>query len=448
MRSKSFLTCIFLSLATAPVPMAIARTSESKSTREQLARQAVSDDRAKSETAIAALRQEGPAGLAILLNTYSDDIARHAKDSAAAAPSDPRWLRLTAALDAVSQQRDSYASELYWYTDLEKAKAAARESGKPILSLRLLGKLTEEFSCANSRFFRAILYPDPAVSSFLREHYILHWKSVRPAPLITIDFGDGRKLQRTITGNSIHYVLDSNGRPIDAIPGLYGPTAFLRELSDAERVFRLVASLNGSQRDAALRQYHLSAKQEAAREWQIDIVRSGAVMRADDSIAESNGAATPAVEAAPTAPSKMAVQMPTVRSISDTGPMAAPDKQAEGNASAWQRIARIHQSEMTLNPKIIAVIRSQYRASHPNDQAIQRVILNLQRSLALDSVRNRYLIHSRIHQWFVDGQINQDVDALNERIYARLFLTPSSDPWLGLLTPDTFSGLIDDGVVH
>ena len=47
-----------------------------------------------------------------------------------------------------------YTSQLYWYTDLEAAKAQAKRLGKPILSLRLLGKLTDEFSCANSRFFR------------------------------------------------------------------------------------------------------------------------------------------------------------------------------------------------------------------------------------------------------------------------------------------------------
>ena len=36
-----------------------------------------------------------------------------------------------------------------------------------------------------------------------------------------IDFGDGRKMERTLTGNSIHYVLDSEGRLIDALPGVF-----------------------------------------------------------------------------------------------------------------------------------------------------------------------------------------------------------------------------------
>jgi len=108
----------------------------------------------------------------------------------------------------VAQQKNSYIAGLYWHTDLEEAKKASTAANKPILSLRLLGKLTDEFSCANSRFFRTVLYSNADVSEYLKEHYVLHWKSVRPVPKVTIDYGDGRKLERTLTGNSIHYVLE------------------------------------------------------------------------------------------------------------------------------------------------------------------------------------------------------------------------------------------------
>jgi hypothetical protein len=73
-----------------------------------------------------------------------------------------------AELDALCRQRDCDASELFWYTDLERAKTAAKASGKPILSLRLLGRLDEDLSCANSRFFRVAVYPDAAVGKLLR----------------------------------------------------------------------------------------------------------------------------------------------------------------------------------------------------------------------------------------------------------------------------------------
>src|SRR5690606_29242284 len=108
---------------------------------------------------------------------------------------------LRAAIGTVAAQRDADVSKLYWFTSLEQAQAEAKKRGVPILSLRLLGRLDEELSCANSRFFRTALYANAKVSKELRERFVLHWSTERPAPLVTIDFGDGRKVQRTITGN-------------------------------------------------------------------------------------------------------------------------------------------------------------------------------------------------------------------------------------------------------
>src|SRR5512140_1228498 len=134
-------------------------------------------------------RRMGPRGLASWLAMYG------------AGPSP--------ALDQICAQKDAHTSRLYWFTDLGAAIAEARRTQRPILSLRLLGRLDEELSCANSRFFRKLLYPVAQINQMLRQHFVLHWESVRPVPKITIDFGDGRRIERTITGNSVHVVLDS-----------------------------------------------------------------------------------------------------------------------------------------------------------------------------------------------------------------------------------------------
>jgi hypothetical protein len=122
------------------------------------------------------------------------------------------------------------ANLLTWYTDLAAAIAEARRTQRPILSLRLLGRLDQELSCANSRFFRRTLYPEPRINRVLRERFVLHWESVRPVPIVTIDFGNGKKLVKPITGNSVHLVLDMYGRPVDALPGLVTPDVFLQQL--------------------------------------------------------------------------------------------------------------------------------------------------------------------------------------------------------------------------
>src|SRR5215831_2157714 len=193
------------------------------------AEQAVSANQRVAEEAQASLREAGPRGLDALEQRFAKEIELHR----AGAPSNERWNRIALALNRVGGQYDNYASGLYWYTNLEKAKAAARASGKPILSLRLLGRLDEDLSCANSRYFRTTLYPSAEINQLLKERFVLHWQSVRPAPKVTIEFGDGRKLQRTITGNSLHYVLDSDGRLVDALPGLYSAGVFVRELQQA-----------------------------------------------------------------------------------------------------------------------------------------------------------------------------------------------------------------------
>ena len=233
------------------------------STLRELAQKAVGPDNAESSAAIQALRETGPEGLQAVFDAHAD-LIRQARTSARPTERSETWQRLTAALDAIGQQRDCYASGLYWYTDFEKAKAAARAQGKPILSLRLLGRLDEEFSCANSRFFRTVLYANAEVSKTLRERFVLHWKSVRPVPRVTVDFGDGRKLERTITGNSIHYILDTEGRPVDALPGLYAPKAFLRGIEQAEAAGGKIATLSGTERELFLRQYHSERLEQIA----------------------------------------------------------------------------------------------------------------------------------------------------------------------------------------
>src|SRR5579859_4888003 len=240
---------------------------------DSLAQEAVSKDKTVSSVAITKLRAKGPEGLEALLKAHASIIHKHETETRAISveKEETDWKQVKTALDAVSGQCDAHASHLYWFTDFEKAKAAARASGKPILSLRLLGRLDEEYSCANSRFFRTTLYANAEVSKYLRDHFILHWQSVRPVPRITIDFGDGRKIERTITGNSIHYVLDANGEPVDALPGLYGPKAFLKGLAEAEVAARACAELAGDEKAEYLRQYHRECQAAISKEWNEDL---------------------------------------------------------------------------------------------------------------------------------------------------------------------------------
>jgi hypothetical protein len=73
-------------------------------------------------------------------------------------------------------------------------------------------------------------------------------------------------------------------------------------------------------------------------------------------------------------------------------------------------------------------------------------VQKFQDSIALDTVRNEYLMHSKLYTWIVKDPVRDDVEKLNEQVYAKLFLTPNSDPWLGLFSADVYTALDNGGV--
>lgn len=78
-----------------------------------------------------------------------------------------------------------------------------------------------------------MLFADPAVQAFVRDNFIAAWDSVRPVPIVTIDFGNGHVLERTLNGNVATYVCDAQGRVVDVIPGLCDPALYVRQLTEA-----------------------------------------------------------------------------------------------------------------------------------------------------------------------------------------------------------------------
>jgi hypothetical protein len=380
------------------------------------------------------LRTQGQTGLQTFLKSYLNNLT---------SPPSPQ---IKTALDQLCQQRDCYASKLYWYTDLEQAKTAAKISGKPILSLRLLGRLDTDLSCANSRFFRVALYPNQEISQQLKENFILHWQTVRPVPKVTIDFGDGRKLERTITGNSIHYILDSSGRPIDAIPGLYGPKAFLKQLQQAQIIAKDLGKQNGEKYTILLQQYHQRRLDHIQNQWRTDLSKLG--IQSPPRLIEltNNSSSSPsAALAGSLAVSKSVVERPILNSIQ---PEISKTSSEILDQATWNRLARLYQNDAKLDRNSIALIADKKLPNTTDKNDLSKVIRNFETVMALDTVRNEYMLHRQIHQWFVNENSTSDVNQLNEKVYAELFLTPSSDPWLGLVNNDTYSAIDNGGIVE
>ncbi len=386
----------------------------------------------------ARFRAEGPAGIdrLIELRKQIEAAQQQATEKYSSDPQDSYVTtirecmdlvtRLAPVIDAAAGAKFSHQSGLYWYTDKAAALEAAKKSGKPLLSLRMLGKLNEDLSCANSRFFRTVLYPNEKISQLLHEKYILLWESVRPAPVITIDFGDGRKIVRTITGNSIHYVLLPDGTVVDALPGMYGPSAFLKRLSETSEVAaKAIATENVQERAQILDRHTTAVCKSIDENWEADIARVPETLGTQIShFPASVGAVPPGVD----------------------------------EVSFWQAMGRLHPEDAKLDEKareIVVSMRAPAVAAGRRamgkslaEMPGMRMVRNLEGSMLADTARNEYQFRRQIHRWMQDNPgFRKQLDVLNEQVYATLFLTPSTDPWLGLSLPDVYSALPNGGVV-
>jgi len=399
----------------------------------ELAAEAVSPDSATASAAIRELRAMGQPGLDVLFARYAVEIERYGKSGNAS----DEWKPIAKALDTVAMQYDSYAAQLYWYTDLDAAKRAAKAQHKPILSLRLLGNLNEEFSCANSRLFRAILYPNEQVSKYLRDNYILHWKSVRPAPRITIDFGDGRKIERTITGNSIYYILSEDGDVIDAVPGLYSPAEFMVYLTGAYAMNTQARDLPLSQRGLAMMRFRRDNFDR------IIAARDAAVKKAGVTLVEPK-AGTIAVLAAPLAVAKgvVADEYRILRVYDDFAKY-----EPEIKFDDWLKLARAFAPELKIDQRTLQFVRRQNAKTGLSELEFKTLFAKLGDFVALDTTRNEYLFHTKIYEWLNQGRGRTDLEDLNAQVYDEIFQTPNYDKWLGLYSPDVYTALDGNGIV-
>jgi hypothetical protein len=393
-------------------------------------------------------RSQGYAGIDRFLKMNGAELTRLRTQT-----DNPRWKELNTTLDRICKQRDCEAARLYWYTDLAQAKQVAAASNKPILSLRMLGNLDEDLSCANSRFFRITLYSHPEIAKLLREKYVLHWQSVRPVPKITIDFGDGRKVQQTITGNSIHYILAKTGQPIDALPGLYAPQAFKRHLTQGAEFVAKYHQLADNERRAALDTYHQTQLTNLQANWQQDLDKLGINIPLPKSIKSLNNPPT-ADEAGGIAISKMAIESPILQ-LSRAFSRRSDILKKATDDPLWVKLGELHQEDAVLSENSRQLIRRKQpqlaslnaRDKGTNTDPIPELVNKFQKLIAIDSIRNEYLLHSQLHQWLMGDRFSSDVESLNARVYEQLFLTPKSDRWLGLMPGDGYTGIDRDGVI-
>jgi hypothetical protein len=396
---------------------------------------------------IKAWRQEGPAAVDRLMGEREKLLAAAKQVTKNNIPELPVWQRvneINETIDKVAAARYSHESGLYWYTDEGEAHRVAKAQSKPVLALRLLGNLNEELSCANSRYFRILLYPDDKVRQLLHDKFILTWKSVRPVPKITIDLGDGRKVERTITGNSVHYVVLPDGRVVDVFPGLYGPVPFVERLVKAEAATQRAIRAKDSK--AEISAYQQQQIADLRKAWKADVGKYEVWRRQQ----EQSEPSTDVVGLVP-----------------------------QTTLSFWEVAARFHPEYSDLSQASVALVKQEERVGRTratenlrptadldyaftkggDENAISMLVACVQPTLQADTVYNEYCgRYSALrylnpdpaktpfdddYRSFAPTALTQ-LEQLNDFVYSQIFHYEPADPWIGLARLDSLTALPKD----
>jgi hypothetical protein len=302
----------------------------------------------------------------------------------------------------------------------------------------------------------------------LRDNFVLYWSSERPVPRVTIDFGDGRKIVRTTTGNSAHYVMNAKGAVLDVVPGLYAPAVFQSELAKSLALAKQVEGLENVALVDAVMAYHEAAIKTT--DTQLTAVAGTDYIRRRGRLLGASEIGTYAVATAQMATmAKSYVEVPDLQKIGvDAGRIdksdleqwtaigqkvwnigLGPPPEPTGPANNRARLRRTNTAQaatpVVLDRASLALIEK-VRTGNPLAADPSWLVARLEQLIVADTALNQFQLRTRIRRNMIAGH-TLDFATVNDEIYAEAFSTPKADPWLGLLTHSDFTGLPADGVV-
>jgi hypothetical protein len=170
------------------------------------------------------------------------------------------------------------------------------------------------------------LFSNRQVADLINANFVAGWEKVRDVPRVTIDFGGGRRLTRTLNGNIATYLVAPDGRVFDLIPGLYDAPGYLARLREGLLLYR--GARESADFAGAVAAYHRSrlageptleqvVRTSMMRKW---VVENPIKRALDDRMARY------AVRGPAVAPKKEEVEAPVKRAvITDTGHPALVD---------------------------------------------------------------------------------------------------------------------------
>lgn len=78
-----------------------------------------------------------------------------------------------------------------------------------------------------------MLFSQTDLAQYLDTYFECSWESVAPVPRVTVSFGDGHVLERTLHGNIATWLCTPDGEVFEVIPGLVDAEAYRLRLNEA-----------------------------------------------------------------------------------------------------------------------------------------------------------------------------------------------------------------------
>ncbi|MCA9002678.1 MAG: hypothetical protein KDB61_12195, partial [Planctomycetes bacterium] len=104
---------------------------------------------------------------------------------------------------------------------------------------------------------RSVLFSNPEVAAVMNREFECAWRKAGEVARARIDFSDGTFMERTLGGNVVTWVCDSEGRVIDVMPGLMDEATYLKGLRcGLDMVDALAAEVDEPARAAIQRNRH------------------------------------------------------------------------------------------------------------------------------------------------------------------------------------------------
>ena len=111
-----------------------------------------------------------------------------------------------------------------------------------------------------------MLFSNPSIVLTMNSLFENTWQSMRPVPTMSLDFGNGRTVKRTMHGNIATVICTPDEKVVDIIGGLLSPAAYSARLIEAAAIAQKLEAMSASEQLAALKRFHQRSNTSLASE--------------------------------------------------------------------------------------------------------------------------------------------------------------------------------------